>query len=162
MLRENLKDGIITGIVLSFIIGVVVSWILRPTFSSVILILSLALLPGFFIMSLLYVYRLSKEKISRTTKSQRFDWGVEVNLRRLQIVHNKYSSMIQTAGIIAMGSFFSMVMLAKDFPAWQTGHEIFFPIATLLFIFSLHFAFRWWFVMREDYEHLKFQKLKEQ
>jgi len=161
MLKENLKDGVITGIILSFVIGVVVSYVLRPTFSSVIFILSLALLPGFFIISLLYIYRLSKEKISRTTRSQKFDFGVEVNLRRLQIVHNKYSSMIQTVGIIATGSFFAMVLLARDFPNWQTGHMIFFPIATILFIFALHLAFRWWFVMREDYEHLRFQKLRE-
>lgn len=161
MLKENLRDGVITGIVLSFAIGVIISWILKPTFNSVVFILSLALLPGFFIISLLYVYRLSKENISRTTKSQKFDFGVEVNLRRLQIVHNKYSSMIQTVGIMAIGSFFAMVLLAKDFPNWNTGHQIFFPIATILFISALHLAFRWWFVMREDYEHLKFQKLRE-
>tara|TARA_Y100000310_G_scaffold343573_1_gene451877 strand:+ start:6168 stop:6653 length:486 start_codon:yes stop_codon:yes gene_type:complete len=161
MLRENIKDGVITGIILSFAIGVIISWVLKPTFSSVIFILSLALLPGFFIISLLYIYRLSREKISRTTKSQKFDFGVEVNLRRLQIVHSKYSSMIQTVGIIAMGSFFAMVLIAKDFPNWGTGHEIFFPISTILFIFSLHLAFRWWFVMREDYEHLRYQKLRE-
>ncbi|MAG50075.1 hypothetical protein CL621_00345 [archaeon] len=161
MLKENLKDGVITGIVLSFVIGVIISWILKPTFSSVVLILSLALLPGFFIISLLYVYRLGREKIKRTTRSQKFDFGVEINLRRLQIVHNKYSSMIQTAGIIATGSFLAMIFLVRDFPNWTTGHQIFFPIATVLFIFTLHFAFRWWFVMREDYQHLQFQKLKE-
>ena len=66
MLKENLKDEVITGIVLSFVIGVIISWILKPTFSSVVLILSLALLPGFFIISLLYVYRLGREKIKRT------------------------------------------------------------------------------------------------
>ena len=161
MLRENIGEGVITGIVLSFAIGIIMSWILKPTFSSVILILSLALLPGFFIISLLYVYKLSREKISRTTRSQKFDWGGEVNLRRLQIVHNKYSSMIQTVGILATGSFLAMIFLVRDFPNWGTGHQIFFPIATVLFIFSLHFAFRWWFVMREDYQHLQFQKLKE-
>ncbi len=161
MIKENLKEGLITGIALSFAIGVVLAFILKPAFSSIIFILSLALLPGFFIMSLLYLYQLSKEKISRTTNSQKFDWGVEINLRKLQIIHNRYSSMIQTAGLLAAGSFLAMVFLAKDFPLWSTGHEIFFPIATILFIFSLHLAFRWWVFMREDFQHLKFQNLKD-
>ena len=158
--KENLKEGVITGIILSLAIGVVISWVLKPAFSSVILILSLALMPGFFLMTLLYAYKLSKEKISKASVAERFDWGVEVNLRRLQIIHNRYSAMFQTVGIIAIGSFLAMVLLARDFPVWSTGHQIFFPIATILFIFSLHLAFRWWFAMREDYRFLKFRRGK--
>ncbi len=161
MIRDNLKEGVIAGIGLSLAIGIILCFILKPTFSSIIFILSLALLPGFFIISIWYLYRLSKEKISKTSNSQKFDWGVEINLKKLQIIHNRYSSMIQTAGILAIGSFFSMVFLVKDFPLWGTGHQIFFPISTILFIFSLHLAFRWWISMREDFQHLKFQNLKD-
>ncbi len=109
-------------------------------------------------LTVLYVYRLNKEKVVKTVDSEKFDWGVEVNLRRLQIMHNKYSSMMSTAGILAVGSFISMVYLARDFPNWMTGHMIFFPLAMIIFIFSLHFAFRWWFVMREDYKYLKLRR----
>ena len=158
--KEDLFSGVVTGILISLAIGAVVSWALKPAFGSVIFILSLALMPGFFIMTLLYVYKLGKEKVVKTLDSERFDWGVEVNLRRLQIMHNKYSSMMSFAGIFAVGSFFSMVYLARDFPNWMTGHMIFFPLAMLIFIFSLHFAFRWWFVMREDQKYLKLRMKK--
>jgi len=161
MFRDNLKEGVLGGIGLSFAIGIIICFILKPGFSSVIFILSLALLPGFFIISLWYLYKLSKEKISRTSNSQKFDWGVEINLRKLQIVHNRYSSMILASCTLAIGGFFSMIFLAKDFPLWGTGHQIFFPVSTLLFIFSLHLAFRWWISMREDFQHLKFQNLKD-
>ena len=158
--KENLKDGVITGIILSLIIGIIISWILKPSFVSIILILSLALLPGFFLMTLLYLYRLSNEKISKSSIAERFEWGVEVNLRRLQILHTKYSSLIQTTGLLAMASFLGMIYLAAQFPKWTTGHMIFFPISTALFIFSLHLIFRWWFTMRTYLKYLMFTKSK--
>jgi|GEM_PF-3366406 len=159
--KEDLKSGVILGIFLSFLIGVIVIWISKPTFNSIVFILSLALLPGFFISSILYVYKLSLEKISKTEGNKKFDWGIEINLKKLEILHNKYSAMLQTAGIMAIISFLSMAYLAKDFPLWNTGHLIFFPISTILFIFFLHFAFRWWFIMRADYYHLKFLRDKK-
>ena len=158
--KENLKEGVISGILISLAIGIIISIILKPALGSIILILSIALLPGFFISTLLYLYKISKEKQLKSSQDKKFDWGVEINLRKLQILHNKYASLLQVAGLIATGSFISMVYLARDFPAWQTGHMIFFPISTVIFIFSLHFAFRWWFAMRSDQQHLRFEKLK--
>ncbi len=158
--KENLREGIILGVVLSLIIGIIVVWITKPTFVSIVFILSLALLPGFFLMTIIHTLRISKETIYRPSPSEKFDWGVEVNLRRVQIMHSRYSSLIQTAGLIAIGSFFSMVYLANDFPNWATGNLIFFPISTVMFILSLHLMFRWWFSMRQDYKFLLFSKGK--
>jgi len=158
--RENLFGGVFLGILISIVIGVVGVFIFSPSFSSVIFILSLAVLPGFFIMTLLYFWKLTREKMIRRRAGENFEWGVEVNLRRLQIVHHRYSTMLQTAGIVAIGAFIAMVYIACGFPNWMTGHKIFFPIATLIFVFSLHFAFRWWFTMREDYDYLRFTKKK--
>jgi hypothetical protein len=153
--KEDLIGGVFLGIIVSLAIGAVITFILKPAFSSAVLIISLAAMPGFFIMTLFYVFKMNKEKLSKTAEPGEFDWGIEVNLRRIQIIHARYSSMILVAGVLAMGSFFSMVFLARDFPLWSTGHMIFFPIAMLIFIFSLHFAFRWWFAMREDYQFLR-------
>ena len=158
--KENLQEGVFWGVLISVIIGIAVSLIFKPTFNSIVFIVSLAMLPGFFIMSLVYFYKLGNEKISKTTKAKKFDWGVEINLKKLQIVHNKYSSMVQTAGLFAAVSFFAMVFIAKDFPLWATGHLIFFPIATILFVLFSHLAFRWWFNMREDYKILQFHNLE--
>jgi len=161
MERENLFGGVVLGILISIVIGAITVFIFTPGFSSIIFILSLAVLPGFFIMSLLYFWRLSKEKMIRGSYGEKFDWGVEVNLRRLQIIHHRYSVMLQTAGIMAIGAFLGMVYIGSAFPYWMTGHKILFPIATLIFIFSLHFAFRWWFSMREHYDYLRFTKIKK-
>ena len=158
MQKENLWEGVMTGVFLSLAIGIIAVWVTKPSFSSIIFILSLALLPGFFIMTLVYIYKIGKEKILKSSSLKEFDWGVEVNLRRLQIMHTRQSSMMQTAGLIATGAFLSMAFLAKDFPQWQTGHQIFFPIATTIFIAAIHLAFRWWFSMRQDINYLRFQK----
>ena len=93
--------------------------------------------------------------------AKKFDWGIEINLKKMQILHSKYSSMLQTAGILAIGSFFTMIYLAKDFPMWRIGHQIFFPISTAFFIFFLHLAFRWWFAMRSDYPYLQYEKSRK-
>jgi len=158
--KEDLISGVALGVFISIAIGIIVVFIFNPAFSSIIFILSLATLPGFFIMTLIYFFRLNKEKPFRINENEKFDWGVEVNLRKLQIIHNRYSTMFLTAGILASGSFFAMVLLGMDFPAWNTGHKILFPVATIMFIFSLHLAFRWWFAMREDYKYLKFKNIK--
>jgi len=159
--KENLKEGVLTGIAISLAIGIIVSIIFKPTFNSIIFILSLALLPGFFFMSLLHLYKLSKERISKVTRAKKFDWGIEMNLKKLQILHNRYYSMIQTVGILASASFLAMIIIAKDFPSWGTGHLIFFPISTILFITFLHLIFRWWLAMRSDYKLLQLHNLKE-
>ena len=158
MERENLTSGVLGGIFLGFIIGALISWTLETTFASTVLILSLAMLPGFFIISLLYILKLRKERISTITRAKKIDWGVEINLKKLQIIHNKHSSLIQALCVLAGASFLVMGFLIKDFPVWMTGHMIFFPVATLVFIFSLHLAFRWWFAMRSDYQYLQFYK----
>jgi len=158
--KEKFKNEFIIGILFSLVIGIIVSFIFQPTWGSIIFILSLALLPGFFLTALLYLYKLSKEKIVKEKSAKKFNWGVEVNLRRVQIIYNKYLSMLQTAGIMAAGSFVAMIFIAKDFPVWRTGHMIFFPISTLLFITFLYLAFRWWFTLRENTDYLKLQKIE--
>ena len=160
MQKENLLEGVLFGVFLSLAIGIVISWILRPTLPSIVFILSLALLPGFFIMTLLHVYKLSREKLARGRGTERFDWGTDTNLRRLQIIHTRYASLIQTAGLLATGALLAMSYLASNFPRWTTGEMIFFPITTAMFIFFLHLVFRWWFLMRKDYPHLQFQRTK--
>ena len=158
--KEDLKSGVVMGIILSLIIGGLVAWSLKPGISSIIFILSLALLPGFFISSLLHLYKIGKEKMEKQSKAERFDWGVEVNLRRVQILYSKYLSMLKTAGFLAGVSFFAMVFIAVSFPDWGIGHQIFFPISTIMFIMFLHFSFRWWFALRENLGYLKFTKVK--
>ncbi len=156
--KENLFGGVLWGIVLSLVIGVVIALLLDVSLGSWVFILSLALLPGFFIMTLFYLYRFSREKIYKVGLKEGFDWGVEMNLRKIEIIHARYTSLIQTAGILATGSFLAMVFIVSKFPSWSTGDLIFFPLSTSLFIASIHFGFRWWLAMREDYKHLKFDR----
>jgi len=158
MQKENLKSGVINGVLISIIIGAIIIVITQPTFVSSVLILSLATLPGFFITSMLYVYKLSKEKISRDTQEKKFDWDVEINLRKLEIIYAKYSAMMQSGALLAAAALIGMVLLGKDFPAWNTGHLILFPLVTVIFIACLHLMFRWWFTMRSSVQHLQFRK----
>jgi len=158
MQKDNLKSGVINGVLISILIGVVIIIITRPAFGSSVLILSLATLPGFFITSLLYTYKLSKEKVSRDVQEKKFDWDVEINLRKLEIIYVKYSAMMQSVGLLAAAALIGMVFLGKDFPAWGTGHLILFPLTTVIFIACLHLMFRWWFAMRSNVQHLQFRK----
>jgi hypothetical protein len=161
MQSENFQEGVIAGIVASFVISLIVIWVTSPAFGSVIFILSLALLPGFFITSALYVYKMGREKISRSHGEKKFDWDVEINLKKLEILYRKHSSMIRSALIVASASFLSMVLIAIDFPRWGTGHFIFFPMATVMFVGSVHFAFRWWLAIRSNAHYLLFVKRRE-
>ena len=154
--KENLHEGVVLGVLLGVVIGVVVAWILKVSFISWIFILSLGLLPGFFIMTMIYFFRVKKEKVLKADLRDGFDWGVEVNLRKVQIVHSRYVSMISSAVWLAVGAFVVMAFIAMDFPGWGVGHMIFFSLATIIFIGSLHMGFRWWLRIRDDYRYLKF------
>ena len=156
--KEILKRGAIFGSLIGILAGVVISQIYNKGVDFRILMISLFMIAGFFVFSFLGLFRISREKFDKIPKSKYFDWNMELNLKKLQILHNRYANLILFSGILLASLFYSLVYIVKDYPDWNLGYQIFFPITSFLFIFFLHLAFRWWFIMRSHYHYLQFQR----
>lgn len=158
--REKLTREVIIGSFLGVVFGSILSWFLKSSLDMAILLISFFMMGGFFVTSFIHFYKLGKEKSERYLDLKNFDWGVEINLKKIQINYDKSASMLQFAGFLAGGIFAGMAFIVRDYPSWSLGHEIFFPLSSFLFICFLHFAFRWWFNIRAYYRYLKFKEEK--
>ena len=152
--EDQLTKEAVVGVIFGFVVGVLASFLGNSTNFS-ILIIPFFMIVGLLVISAVQFYRLNKNKPSRVTKAKSFHWGVELNLKKLQINYDKSAAMLQFAGILAGGAFVSMIFIIRDYPLWNLGHQIFFPLAAILFIIFMHLSFRWWFIIRSSAEYLK-------
>jgi len=143
-----------------FLMGFLISVIFGSSLNFGILITCFFMIIGLFVISGFQFYKLTKHRNSRVTKAKSFHWGVELNLRKLQINYNKSLAMLQFAGLLCAGLLVTMGLIAKDYPVWNLGHQIFFPLCAFLFVAFLHLSFRWWFILREGADYLQIYKGK--
>ncbi len=153
------REAILFSLI-GLVIGLVISVLIKRGFNFVVLLSSFSMIAGFSLISLFQFYRLSKEKILGKPNPKEYEWGVEINLKRLQINADKSSAMLQFAGLMVAGAFVAMALVINDYGVWVVGHQVFFPMAAVFFVAFLHLAFRWWFLIRSSARYLKFQKEK--
>ena len=158
--EDQLTRESLIGIFIGFFIGFLISVIFGNSFNFGILITCFFMIIGLFGVSGFQFYKLTRHRPSRVTKAKSFHWGVELNLRKLQINYNKSLAMLQFAGLLCAGLLVTMGLIVRDYPSWNLGHQIFFPVSSFLFVAFMHLSFRWWFILREGADYLQIYKGK--
>ncbi len=161
MIEQNkLTKQAIKGVFIGLIIGIIVSYSSDFSTNLLILITGTFMIVAFLATSFLQFYHISKKKPDKPENLKDFEWGLDIQLKKLQLNYDKSASMIQFAGFLSGAAFIALSIIATQYPEWNTGHQIFFLISTALFITFLHFAFRWWLTIHSGIKYLKFRKGK--
>jgi len=156
--KNQLSKQVFKLTLTGFIVGILISYYINSSLNFSIILTSLFTIVGFFVSATIQFAKLNHQQPPRAGRIEDFDWGVEINLRRLQLDFGKSSSMLQFAGFLAGSSLIAMSFLINSFSEWTIAHQIFFPVFVILFLTFSHFALRWWFAIRLGSLYLKERK----